>query len=146
MRVVACGATRGALEMHSYGDCSIGAPSSSCLRPEPASNKERSNDAHSCHRNVLHPCQIHSSQECERGAFSVATQFTVTTGKRMNFREECHWSHACSLQANMRGIQWNLRRGIRNGILECGFLSETAHRTQRVSCYVQLVPSVLLAS
>jgi hypothetical protein len=24
-------------------------------------------------------------------------------------REECHWSHACSLQANMRGIQWHPR-------------------------------------
>jgi hypothetical protein len=27
----------------------------------------------------------------------------------MNFREECHWSHACSLEANMRGIQWHPR-------------------------------------
>jgi hypothetical protein len=27
----------------------------------------------------------------------------------VNFREECHWSHACSLQANMRGIQWHPR-------------------------------------
>jgi hypothetical protein len=24
-------------------------------------------------------------------------------------REECRWSHACSLQANMRGIQWHPR-------------------------------------
>jgi hypothetical protein len=27
----------------------------------------------------------------------------------VNFREECHWSHTCSLQANMRGIQWHPR-------------------------------------
>jgi hypothetical protein len=27
----------------------------------------------------------------------------------VNFREECHWSHACPLQANMRGIQWHPR-------------------------------------
>jgi hypothetical protein len=27
----------------------------------------------------------------------------------VNFREECHLSHACSLQANMRGIQWHPR-------------------------------------
>jgi hypothetical protein len=24
-------------------------------------------------------------------------------------REECHWSHACSIQANMRGVQWHPR-------------------------------------
>jgi heterodisulfide reductase subunit A-like polyferredoxin len=24
----------------------------------------------------------------------------------VNIREECHWSHACSLQANMRGNQY----------------------------------------
>jgi hypothetical protein len=29
--------------------------------------------------------------------------------KRVNTREKCHWSHACSLQANMRGIQWHPR-------------------------------------
>jgi hypothetical protein len=29
--------------------------------------------------------------------------------KGVNFRDECHWSHACSLQANMRGIQWHPR-------------------------------------
>jgi hypothetical protein len=27
----------------------------------------------------------------------------------VDFREECHWAHACSLQANMRGIQWHPR-------------------------------------
>jgi hypothetical protein len=27
----------------------------------------------------------------------------------VNFREECHWSHACSLQASRRGIQWHPR-------------------------------------
>jgi hypothetical protein len=47
--------------------------------------------------------------EMKRDAFSVATQFTVSTGKRANFREECHWSHACLLQANIPGIQWHPR-------------------------------------
>jgi hypothetical protein len=27
----------------------------------------------------------------------------------VDFLEECHWSHACSLQANMRRIQWHPR-------------------------------------
>jgi hypothetical protein len=35
----------------------------------------------------------------------------------VNFREECRWSHACSLEANMRGVH------------EWKFLSENAHRT-----------------
>jgi hypothetical protein len=39
----------------------------------------------------------------------------------VNFRDECHWSHACSLQASRRGIQ-------SNSILECKFLPKKAHR------------------
>jgi hypothetical protein len=58
-------------------------------------------------------------------AFSVATQFTVSTDKRVNFREECYWSHACkSFKRTCVGS---------NGILECKFLSENAHRTEVVS-------------
>jgi hypothetical protein len=39
----------------------------------------------------------------------------------VNFREECHWSHACkSFKRTCVGS---------NGILECKFLSENAHRT-----------------
>jgi hypothetical protein len=30
-------------------------------------------------------------------------------GKSVDSRETCHWSHACSLEANMRGIQWHPR-------------------------------------
>jgi hypothetical protein len=30
-------------------------------------------------------------------------------------REECHWSHACSLHANVRGIQWHSRVYISDG-------------------------------
>jgi hypothetical protein len=37
-------------------------------------------------------------------------------------REECYWSHACSLQTCVRS----------NGILECNFLSENAHRTSTI--------------
>jgi hypothetical protein len=33
-------------------------------------------------------------------AFSVATQCTVSTGKRANFREECHWAHACKIASS----------------------------------------------
>jgi hypothetical protein len=29
--------------------------------------------------------------------------------RAVDSREECHWSHACSLHANMRGIQWHPR-------------------------------------
>jgi hypothetical protein len=32
------------------------------------------------------------------GAFSLWTQFTVPTGKKVDTREECHWPHAFSLQ------------------------------------------------
>jgi hypothetical protein len=39
----------------------------------------------------------------------------------VNFREECHWSHACLLQAN--------RRTGSNGIHECKTLFENSHRT-----------------
>jgi hypothetical protein len=40
----------------------------------------------------------------------------------VNFREECHWSHACkSFKRTCVGS---------NGILECRFLPKNAHRTQ----------------
>jgi hypothetical protein len=72
-------------------------------------------------------------QRCERQkAFSVVTQFTVSIGKRVAFREECHWSHACSLEEALACVG-------SNGILECRFLSENAHRT------VLLVPGPLAA-
>jgi hypothetical protein len=29
--------------------------------------------------------------------------------RKVNFREDCHWSHVCSLQASRRGIQWHPR-------------------------------------
>jgi hypothetical protein len=29
--------------------------------------------------------------------------------RKMDTRDECHWAHACSLQANMRVIQWHPR-------------------------------------
>jgi hypothetical protein len=29
-----------------------------------------------------------------QGAFSVATSFTVSTGKKVDYREACYWSHA----------------------------------------------------
>jgi hypothetical protein len=29
--------------------------------------------------------------------------------RKVDFREECHWSHVCSLQASRRGIQWHPR-------------------------------------
>jgi hypothetical protein len=29
------------------------------------------------------------------------------TVRAADSREECHWSHVCSLQANMSGIQWH---------------------------------------
>jgi hypothetical protein len=35
--------------------------------------------------------------------------------RKVDTREECHWSHACSLEASRRGT---------NGILECKFLSK----------------------
>jgi hypothetical protein len=63
--------------------------------------------------------------------FSVATQFTVSTGKRANFRKECHWSHAW--QRFKRTCVGS------NGILECKFQSETAHRT--VSSFMHEVPT-----
>jgi hypothetical protein len=29
--------------------------------------------------------------------------------RKVDTREECHWSHACSLQASRRGNQWHPR-------------------------------------
>jgi hypothetical protein len=29
--------------------------------------------------------------------------------RKVDTREECHWSRACSRQANIRGIQWHPR-------------------------------------
>jgi hypothetical protein len=56
-------------------------------------------------------------------AFSVWTEFTVPTGKRVDTREECHWPHACkSFKRRNKGVN-------PNGILECKFLSKNAHRT-----------------
>ncbi len=54
--------------------------------------------------------------------FSVWTQFMMATVRSVDFREECHLSHACVLQSNMRGIQWHPR--------ECKFMSKNAHRTK----------------
>ena len=42
-------------------------------------------------------------------AFSVWTEFTASSGKRANLRDECHWSHACWLQASRRVNQWHPR-------------------------------------
>jgi hypothetical protein len=36
---------------------------------------------------------------------SVCTEFTESTGKRSGARGECHWQHACSLQASRCGNQ-----------------------------------------
>jgi hypothetical protein len=30
----------------------------------------------------------------------------IATVRAVDSRDECRWSHACSLKANMRGIQW----------------------------------------
>jgi hypothetical protein len=52
--------------------------------------------------------------------FSVATQFTASTGKRVNVREKCHWSHACkSFKRTCVGS---------NSIPGCTLLSKNAHR------------------
>ena len=70
---------------------------------------------------------------CVAVAFSVWTQITVPTGKKSKHpREECYWSHACSLQfkracvgtkiplvTRMQELQFK-RAGVgSNGILEC---------------------------
>jgi hypothetical protein len=42
--------------------------------------------------------------------FSNSTQFIMATVRAaVDSREKCHWSHACSLQANMRVVQWHPR-------------------------------------
>jgi hypothetical protein len=45
-------------------------------------------------------------------SFSVVTQFTVSTGKTVNFFEECHWSHACKCFQRSECVN-------PNSILEC---------------------------
>jgi hypothetical protein len=51
--------------------------------------------------------------------------------RKVNIQEECHWSHACSLQAEQKHetqLPWIKRRSKSmklNGILECKFLSKT---------------------
>jgi hypothetical protein len=54
----------------------------------------------------------------------------VTTVRAVDSREECHWSHACSLQAKMLGS---------NGILKCKILSGNAHRARPNSCNVNVL-------
>jgi len=41
--------------------------------------------------------------------FSVSKFFMTTMVRAVDSREECLLSHACSLEANMRGIQWHPR-------------------------------------
>jgi hypothetical protein len=52
--------------------------------------------------------------------FSVAAQFTASTGKKVDSREECYWSHTCSLQAS--------RCVGSNNILERKILFKSVHR------------------
>ena len=60
-----------------------------------------------------------SMQPGKEWTFSVCTEFMVTTGKSSGLREECDWSHACSLQASSVGS---------NSILECRIPFKTEHR------------------
>jgi hypothetical protein len=46
---------------------------------------------------IARDCSIHAP-------FSISTGFMKATMRAVDTREECHWSHACSLQANM---QWD---------------------------------------
>ena len=71
-------------------------------------------------------------------AFSIWTEFTVSTGKRVNFREECHWSHACK--------SFKRTRVGSNGILECNFLSENAHRTNRAAVVQPADPPPMIST
>jgi hypothetical protein len=57
-----------------------------------------------------------------RTAFSVWTQFTVRTGKKVDTRDECYWSHAWQRFKLFKGVKLN-------GIVSCKFLSEKSHRT-----------------
>jgi hypothetical protein len=50
---------------------------------------------------------------CLAVAFSVWTEFTVSTGKKADAREECHWPQACkSFKRRSKGVKLN-------GILVC---------------------------
>jgi hypothetical protein len=53
------------------------------------------------------PTAIDAIRNCEPSVFGRNLQCQPVRG--VDSREECHWSHACSLQANMRGIQWHPR-------------------------------------
>jgi hypothetical protein len=56
----------------------------------------------------------------------------------VNFRVECHWSHACkSFRRTCVGS---------NGIIECKFLSENAHRAKSAASSVAYFPKHDLAS
>jgi hypothetical protein len=75
------------------------------------------------HPSTACPCQIRSEPPTHPPtrlpAFSVWTGFTLRTGKKVDAREKCHWSHAC------KSLKWS--KGMRtNGILECKCLSKTA--------------------
>jgi hypothetical protein len=57
-------------------------------------------------------------------------EFTMPTGKKMNNREECHWSHEWQRFKRSKSVKLN-------GILECKFLSK-----KRAPC----VDNLLLAA
>jgi hypothetical protein len=76
--------------------CWLAAVVPSSPRP-PACNERAGEDA-------VASLLVHSS-------FIVWTKFTVSTGMKLDAREECHWSHACKslqeIQASRRGNQWH---------------------------------------
>jgi hypothetical protein len=56
--------------------------------------------------------------------FSVWTEFTVSTSKKVDTRETCHWSHAWPRFKQSKRVRLN-------GIPECKFLSRNAHSAAR---------------
>jgi hypothetical protein len=54
---------------------------------------------------ILHHCQLFGFRQ--PSVFGRILQCQPVRG--VNTREECHWSHACSLQVNRRRIQWHPR-------------------------------------
>jgi hypothetical protein len=81
-------------------------------------------------RHALHHVPKHVSGRRVPSVFESNLQCQPVRG--WNTREECHWPHACSLQASRRGNQWHLRiRRIRRKTHKV-IMFENAHRTETV--------------
>jgi hypothetical protein len=113
-------------------DACAEASSARALPTIPPESKDKAADVSTTQPHAWLMKQIITAAPCTPSAFSVATQFRGPTGKRMNVREECHWSHACkSVKPTCVGIQWHS-----SGVNSCRKTQAPCHAIVHVSMHV----------